>query len=588
MKVSILRAPANDSASYIAEMISLWAGNISDIVESIDEGNAESHAVTTVIVPFGVDIDAKTAKLHLDGGSHIIFVAPRAESLKGVGAPIPLEYGSSDSLWYLRLVRPLLSTFSHHAIPVLGKRLEAGKCSVSDLPRDATVWAYMYSNSRTLSDEPAIWTMNIGRGKVSVFAYDITECFRNLRQGFPENAGAWQPRDDNFRAAFLFGRDWSANFDSNNLPLADFHPLLLLHLIEMYQPVTAPRLWQLPGTYQSAVLISGDEDIATPEEDEEICSFLDTIGANMTIYIMPWITKCTKQLLSTWMNNGHNFSVHPYPTNDMSNANGSFSEYKDYIEKTVAEFQRKFSLPVRTLRNHRLYWSNYTDLPELWEKLGIEMDCNYGYNFVPGNYGGFFSTPAGSLPMSFLDAEFQRVEVLQQPCHLGDDVVFHQESEYSLKLNPESAEAYAAALIENTLKPLGTVFAVCFHPSNYATFAGEAERRFLTFAKANGVLLISDAQWLDFWQMRRSWKLVDTKQTAEHSSFIFEGEVKSAGLCLSIPAKCSGRDTDVVEINGNKAHISIINHVGQTRLLVALPDGINRANVSIHYSDGES
>ncbi len=580
MNVYVLKNSVNDSAEYIAEMVSLWAGNIAATIDLSELPQRKC----TIIVPSGVEIDSEVTGKHLEAGSHIILVAPNADTMKSFGVNSSFDYADDGSLSHLRLVQPLLHTFSHQAIPLLGQRIGLDGCSESELSSETQIWAYMYENSPKFSNRPAIWTMSIGKGKLTVFTYDLVECYRNLRQGLPQNADKWKLMEHNYKASYLFGEDWSEKFESNNLPLADFHPMLLLNVIEKFQQIPQPRLWQLPGFNQSAILISGDEDVSPPEEHEEICSFLNTLGANMTIYMMPWRTQCEKEHLKPWMDDGHSFSVHPYPTLDWSHPNDSFAEYKEHLIETVKKFKRKFDLPVRCLRNHKLYWSGYTDLPELWQKLGIEMDCNYGYGAVPSSCSSFFSVPAASLPVSFLDSEFHRIDVLQQPCHLGDDAAFFLGSEYSLKLSPELIEAYAESLLEDTLKPLGTVFAVCFHPGNFARFAKEAEKKFLKKAKAKGAALISDVQWLDFWKIRSKWKLVDTKQSYQQIEFTYQGKSKSCDLSLSLPDSYDGRDILEIKVGGKDAAILKIKHFGQERVLVALPDGVNKTTVTIKLS----
>jgi len=574
MDICVLKDPKTDSAEYLVEMLDLW-GSAGAEACSISEVSGYQK---TIIVPSGVVPEGEGLRTALSNGAHLILIAPRQDLLKRLEIDFFLDYENVDALTQLRLVKPLLQTFSHHPLPILGRR---AKSKDIVLHEGTTVWAYMYTDRALLNSQPAVWSMPRVKGVVTVFAYDLVECYRNLRQGPPKNAGTWIPRDDNDRAAFIFGEKWLREFESCSMPVADFHPMLLLRLIEDGRDIPSSRLWQLPGFEQSAVLISGDEDWSTPQDNEEICSFLNTIEGNMIIYIIPWMTQCDRADLESWMEAGHSFSVHPYPTEDLESATGDFAEYRDYLKKAIETFKKNFDLPVRSLRNHRLYWSGYTDLPELWEELGIEMDCNYGYNFVPGGYSGFFSTPAASLPISFLDAEFHRINVLQHPCHMGDDTSFHPDSEFSLKLSPESTEAYAEALVENTLKPLGIPFGVCFHPVNYTSFAGEAERRFLVKAKTRGAALISDTNWLDFWQMRRSWRLTFVEQVEGTVSYSFMGNTPSRKLSVSLPAEHNGRRICEILVEDEKAEAMKIKHFGQERILVALPDAITSAKVTV-------
>jgi hypothetical protein len=583
MDVFILQDSGNDQAEYLDEMLALWGGAGATVGEQ-EEIPGDAAAV---IVPAGYSGDWVALKSLLDGGAHLLLITPSSGALCSLGLDrTEMDFGDDGSLAALRLVRPLLHRFSHYSLPVLGRRTQNAQQGAGTAPPpDSVVWAYLYENSRTPGARPGVWTVPAGRGQVTVFAYDLVDCYRNLRQGRPENAGRWCPRSDNDRASSLFGPDWARDFESRNMPLADFHPMLLLRLIEHHRDVALPRIWQLPGLHQSAVLISGDEDGAEIEEIEKINAFLDGLGATMTHYIMPGLTKCNADHLQAWQERGHGFSVHPYPNDEYAESHDPFSVCAVEIERDVVEFRARFGQATRTVRNHRLFWSGYMDVPRLWQRLGIEMDCNYGYNVSTRRYSDFFSTPPACLPISFLDENFRRIDVLQQPCHLGDDVAFNPDpkSDYTIRLTPEAVGAYAGSLFEETLRPLGVPFAVCFHPGNFAGYANAAERTLLERAASYGAALISVTRWLDFWKTRRAWKLEDMESTDHATTFRFAGEVPAHDLSVSLPARHNAGRIGPVTVNGETAEVSRIDHFGEERILARLPEGALQAEFVVEH-----
>ena len=98
------------------------------------------------------------------------------------------------------------------------------------------------------------------------------------------------------------------------------------------------RFWQLPGNSRSVILISGDEDNADPACNETICSFLESLDAAMTIYILMEGTATTPEQMQDWIRRGHRFSVHPYPKSKDDAAWVPRGDVLKKIERCFSEF----------------------------------------------------------------------------------------------------------------------------------------------------------------------------------------------------------------------------------------------------------
>ncbi len=579
MKFLVVKDPQDDSAEYLAEMLRLWGGAHGQVREL--SGAPEPARTPVAIVPPGAPLPASWAGAFLAGGGHLILIAPGHRTLEALELPWRPRYAADGGVGYMRLVRPVLGAFSHTGLPIVGRRVRPPSGDGQELGEAVTVWAYAYEIDGKINDRPLIWTAPAAGGLVTVFAYDLVECYRDLRQGRPEHAG-WRPdEEDSPRAAHLFGPDWERTFRGGHLPVADFHPMLLLRLAERGLDAPPLRFWQLPGAARSAVLISGDEDGGDPAFNEEMCQFLDTLKAKMVIYIQMSRTRTPPEQLARLMERGHGFSVHPYPSSrtDLTPADGP--KFLKELAACVAEFKQRYGLATRSIRNHRMFWTGYTDVARLWGRLGVEMDCNFSHAINARDSNRFFSQPAGCLPMGFLDEGLRRIDVLQQPLHASDDVCFSPEFPYSLHLTAEMFESLADKLLTDTLRPLGAPFAVCFHPVNYHRFAGEPERRFLRRAKARGAALISDYQWLDFWRMRQSWTAAGVDREGERFRYRLAGGRPSAGLAVSFPARRGGRTVRCVGIDGGAVETIELIHFGQERKLLRLPDGASELSVTL-------
>jgi hypothetical protein len=305
------------------------------------------------------------------------------------------------------------------------------------------------------------------------------------------------------------------------------------------------------------------------------------------MYIMVQSTKSSLEDLQDNIDRGHSFSVHPYPAFSKESESCSTGNGVAKIEKCVKDFQLRYNLPARIIRNHRLYWEGYLDIPRLWEKLGVEMDTNYVSASLSGkDFGSFFASPAGVLPIYFLDEQNKIIAVLQQPVGAMDTLEFNngKPQSWNKQNSPEMFDAYCNALVSNILKPLGIPFAFIFHPGNFCTFAREHSQRFLLKAHEHGTALISDYDWLDFWQMRKGWKIIDFNADGSKIRYKLEGKTTTnQKLSITLPCHYNDREMREITIDGTMPRLSKITHFGEQRVLVELPGNTKEIELKINY-----
>lgn len=581
--IRIAPTPDNDIDRYLGEMLNVWglaAWQIGDAAQTPD--------AQTIVAHRDAEVAATELKALLRRGGHVVLIAPGEALFASLGIDCSPSYADDGGIEHLRLSQPLLGTFSHYPIPIVGERAVAsgrhyasGEVATS-VPPEAQVAAYLYEAGSFEHERPAVWSMPAHGGHVTVFSFDLARCFRDSRQGRPRFAG-WRPvYDDICRPSSLFGPDWPRAARTAHQPVTDFLPMLLVRLIEQRLAYPCPRFWQLPGVSDSAMLLSGDEDGATTADIDEVFSFMESLGACMTIYVYMQQIQPGEADRQRWKEAGHAFSAHPYPTwpgiTDREISPGG--DVLAGLARSVEKFKKMFDLPVPLVRNHRVYWSGYCDVARLWESLGVEMDVNYAYNFADRDFSSGFKTPASALPTKFMDERDGLVDVYQQPVQGGDDADFGPAPK-GRALSAGSFAAFGRAVIDNTLKPLGLPFAYIYHPQNFASYAGQQLRAFLKTAHASGCLMLSDHQWLDFWKSRSTWRVAESQRRDEKIRYTLRGSASDQKVAVSLPAS-----TRSITLDGRPVEPVAREHFGLARLLVELPAGCGE--VTLEFSSETS
>lgn len=577
--IRILPTEHDDSDRYLGEMLSLWglaAWRIGDLP-------ADDTAPSCMIVPRTARTTNIDMRQMLNKQGHVILIAPPEQLLASLDIHYILQYADDGKIEHLRLSHPLLGTFSHHIVPIVGDRMlpfgqhySAGDFQIP-LPKEATVWAHLFNAGEFRQDRPAIWTLPVEGGTITVFNFDLVQAYRDARQGRPRYAN-WRPDyDDICRPGMLFGPDWCRQAATAGQPVVDFLPMLLVQLIERYASFPYPRFWQLPNAAHSAFLLSGDEDGADPQVNDTILSFMESLGAEMTIYVYMQQCNTTPSDHKRWMARGHRFSAHPYPTwpGLVERSLAPTGDILAGIRRCVEDFRQTFELPTPVIRNHRVFWTGYSDIPRLWESLGVQMDVNYAYDLMDRDVGSYYKVPAASLPVKFLDERYQLISVYQQPVQGADDVDFTPPPKGRL-LSADLLAPLAKTLIYNTLIPLGLPFAYIYHPTNFAGFAGPPLRAFLLTAKECGCLMLSDHRWLEFWRARAQWRVDSIRSSSDGASYTLRGPRVEQSLSISFPNVVTS-----IRINNQQVQPLLRQHFGQERLLVPLPADVEVAQIDV-------
>jgi hypothetical protein len=127
-----------------------------------------------------------------------------------------------------------------------------------------------------------------------------------------------------------------------------------------------------------------------------------------------------------------------------------------------------------------------------------------------------------------------------------------------------------------------------FHPGNFCTYAGDGEARFLNRAQAHGAALLTDYEWLDFWQMRRSWRLTAVEHGHRQTVVRLAGTIPAAGLSVSLPTAFGGHAVRHIDSPAGRCDIARVAHFGEDRVLVPVADGATDQEFVVTYAEREA
>jgi hypothetical protein len=572
MKIWIVSGPAPDWSAYLGELLRAWGLAWFERVPPAEIARTAPAAGDVWILPPGTTLELETLESCLQAGGKVVGFAPNEALLRLLGLQ---DGGEQEGSLRLRLTQPL-------AVGALGQTLPlAGPARALIGADPAAVWAYLYAEERYDSESPALVVRPVGPGQVALFAFHLPLSVARLRQGDPERVGKIPEGDAYPRPCHLFVRSTQAA--DGWVPFADLQALLFCdlvrHLLEPYGPV--PSLWPLPEGAPSLLIYSGDEDGGAPEMDEVEMRDLEAQGGTMSLYVFPDHTGLTPEAVAALQARGHTISVHP---NLAPVGSADTAVQLARARAQVELFVQRFGVPVRTVRNHSCIWPGYLEMAELWEELGIRMDANFAaVSYKRSREWAPYVGLGGALPLPFVRLDGGLIGVWQQPTHVMDDVGFHPEVDYSLKLRPAQFEVILRRALEDACRSYHTPFCVCIHPINYVRYSGEQGRLLMQVAREQGMPLWSVDRWLNFWEARSTWNLSAVRFQDGRLSFRAAGQALTSRLAFALPARARGAPLARITADGHPTPFIVCSRFRRETALMALPPGTAEVDIAAEY-----
>lgn len=423
-----------------------------------------------------------------------------------------------------------------------------------------TPLAALYSNATTATAYPAVGQLAHGDGQVVVWAYDLARSVVLTRQGNPAWAG--QERDgltDALRPMDLFvGQGGEANWlDTGKLPLAqaDEQMRLLAHALEQLQD-PQPRLWYFPGTARSVLIMTGDSEGCTGSCVDLPMQHAAAYGGHYTAYLLG--TQPTAAEVAAWQAAGH--EVAPHYNNTANAAQPSVASMTAVYDQMTAAHLAAYGTPPRTVRNHWILWTGWSEQAEIELAHGIQLDGNYYH------YGSWMGTAPGhftgsGLPLRFADENGQILDIFQSNTQLPDER-WHGELETAFRtLVDDSLNGGAYAFLNAN-----------FHPPSYSTFQAQAANM-MAYANAQGVPIWSAEDTLDFLLARNRVETRTIEWDGAHLTFTVVEPVLGQDLTLLVPAQASGAALTQVRVDGAVVSYTLSSIKGYDYALVPVSAG---------------
>lgn len=553
MRILIPPGSPEDGSAYLAEILHAFG------LCFAERGTKEQADLTRDLLLLPRGADAAGIESFLQVGGSAIAIQPGDQVLRLTGLERLRE---TDLPTRLRLTQPVCPAVRGEPLWTLGT------VHWYTPKPGPNVIGYITDPTQLSVETPAAIECGVGAGRLVVFAYDPAGCIARLRQGDPKRANFIPPGQNTPRATFLQCANPPA--DTFWRPTADLHArvfcAIVERLLQRWAPV--PTLWHLPDSKSAIVLFSGDEDGGTQEANDRQMHDLESVGGVMSLYVIPDGTSITRDCIAEFTRRGHTISVHP----NLVPVAGEPPEAQVAVaEKQIRLFQERFQWPVRTLRNHCYMWPGYLDLPELWERLGVGMDCNttatlYG---LSSEYGPYVNIHA-AVPLRYMREDGRLIDVFQQPTHINDDLAAHPTTDHSLKYAPGEFDQVVQRILDDVMQFYPGPVCANFHPCNYVEFSGEHGRALMRRAYECGLPIWSLDQWNDWWRARSTWRITNHERHEGQVWLTLQGKC-CPGLSVRIPQGSVSASLSEIQINGTSVEAKVVPHDGGTAVELRLP-----------------
>ncbi|MBA3868972.1 MAG: hypothetical protein H0X30_07450 [Anaerolineae bacterium] len=489
---------------------------------------------------------------YVTGGGYLIAMRPdsKVKGLFGLGAR---QNTQSDG--YLRLNGSGPSA----GLPKVTLQIH-GAIDQYSTAADAVSLAQLYTDATNITIYPAV--VQDVTGHSTAFNFDLATNIILMRQGNPANANLDIDNDGVTRSIELFqGVGGAAPWvDLNKVPIpqADeqqrFFARLILQAINANQPT--PQMWYFPDTNKTMMVLTGDAHANPAEWYQNEVNILDTYNAKMTFY-MSITSAFTETNLQNYRANGFEFGIHPTayhpdpnyaPYNILTLSDG----YRVYTDWFATAFP---SIPEsRTVRNHQLAWSGWTDAAELAIAKGLEMDANF-YNWGPWlqkpdtTWAHGYITGSGQ-PMKFIKADGTILPYYQQLTELVDEQMYPVNPGYlSENLSDSAAIAVSKQMIDASEAGNYAALMTQLHV-DYVNETGVWINGTLGYAQLKNIPMWNADHWLSFTKTRHDANYTNFNWDSSKRVLKFNMEaISTAGVNLSTMLSPSFRGSPLISVS---------------------------------------
>ena len=421
--------------------------------------------------------------------------------------------------------------------------------------------ATLYNSATTPTSYPAVVRTVRGSGQVLIFTFDLARSIVLMRQGNPAWAGQEGDGVTGIRASDMFvGRDGAPNWiDTTKLliPQADEQMHVLSHAIEQLnasrQPL--PRLWYFPEGGKGALIMTGNSEgcsgscVGLPMQD------VNNHGGTYTAYLLG--TQPTLAEVNGWLANGNGVAPHYDDTAEASNP--TYANMNAVYDTMTQNHINAYGVAPRTVRNHWIVWTGWSEQAEIEVAHGIGLDANY-YHWgswlgAPGYFTG------SGLPLRFADENGQILDIFQSTTQLPDETWGQAIDDTFITLIDRSIDQGFYGFLNAN-----------FHPPNYGSYQTVAGNM-MDYANTRGVPIWSAEKLLDFLQARNQARTENLAWNGTQLTFDFTALTPYTGLTLMVPAQAGGNDLLSIESGGNPVSFTIETVKGYDYAFFTASDG---------------
>ncbi len=223
---------------------------------------------------------------------------------------------------------------------------------------------------------------------------------------------------------------------------------------------------------------------------------------------------------------GHGVAPHYDDTAEASNP--TYANMNAVYDTMTQNHINAYGVEPRTVRNHWIVWTGWSEQAEIEAAHGIGLDTNY-YHWGTWLGGPGYFTGSG-LPMRFSDENGAILDIFQSTTQLPDETWGQNiHNTFKTLIDRSIDQGYYGFLNAN------------FHPPSYGSYQTVAGNM-MSYANTRGVPIWSAEKLLDFLQARNQARIQNQSWNGTQLTFDFNALTPYNGLTLMIPAQAGGNN----------------------------------------------